>query len=48
MHQEEEEFGVKVIGGGAVRCCCRYGAEEVIEWARKNSWEDGVEPLEDG
>ncbi len=48
MHKEEEEFSIKVVGGGAVRRCHRHSAEEVVKWARKNSREDGVEPLEDG
>ena len=48
MHKEEEEFGVQVSVGGAIRRCRRHSAEEVVKWLRKNSREDGVEPLEDG
>ncbi len=48
MHKEEEEFGIKVIRCGVVRRHHRYGVEEVVKWVRKNSREDGVEPLEDG
>ncbi len=48
VHKEEEEFSVKVIRCGLVRRRRRYSAEEVVTWARKNSREDSVEPLEDG